>query len=347
MRSFTDLGNKLIHQARIAHAFRHTTVVEETATILCSLPIKEYQHAGQYYLAWCALQGSNKDLDNSRAALEKVAARATTNYKARAILSLGAVSALKGDSESQLYYYVESIKAARNRDVSTIVEAQQGIAILKAREGYHRSALQDLEQLLPLARHSERLVYHDFLNSYAVELTTANRVTEACNITKVILASPFASAYPEWQETLDDVRSKHKKRSIVAISRPRIEGAFETELPVPNDPINRARIRAVIELMVANLDRTITLAELAKTVNLSASHFSHLFKAETGFAPIEYLINLRMEKAGHLLATTFLSVKEIMANVGYDNRANFLRRFEKDYEVTPTEYRRRAFARDR
>lgn len=347
MRGFTDLGNKLIHQARIAHAFRHTTVVEETATILCSLPIKEYQHAGQYYLAWCALQGSNKDLDTSEATLEKVAARATTNYKARAILSLGAVSALKGDSESQLYYYVESIKAARNRDVSTIVEAQQGIAILKAREGYHRSALQDLEQLLPLARHSEHLVYHDFLNSYAVELTTANRVTEACNITKVILASPFASAYPEWQETLDDVRSKHKKRSIVAISRPRIEGAFETELPVPNDPINRARIRAVIELMVANLDRTITLAELAKTVNLSASHFSHLFKAETGFAPIEYLINLRMEKAGHLLATTFLSVKEIMANVGYDNRANFLRRFEKDYEVTPTEYRRRAFARER
>lgn len=347
MRSFRDLGNKLIHQARIAHAFRHTTVVEETATILCSLPMKEYQQAGQYYLAWCALQGSNKDLDSSRAALEKVAARATTNYKARAILSLGAVSALKGDSESQLHYYVESIKAARDRDVSTIVEAQQGIAILKAREGYHRSALQDLEQLLPLARYSEHLVYHDFLNSYAVELTTANRVGEACNITKIILASPFASAYPEWQETLADVRSKHKKRSIVAISRRETERESEGASPAPNNAINSARVRAVIEFMRANLHRKITLAELANRVNLSASHFSHVFKAETGFAPIEHLINLRMEKAGDLLATTFLSVKEIMANVGYDNRANFLRRFEKDYDVTPTEYRRRAFARER
>ena len=58
-------------------------------------------------------------------------------------------------------------------------------------------------------------------------------------------------------------------------------------------------------------------------------------------------IRTRMEKAAHLLAATFLSVKEIMANVGYDNRANFLRRFEEDYDVTPTEYRRRAFARER
>jgi len=45
VRSFTDLGNKLIHQAQIAHAFRHTTVVEEAATILCTLPITERESA--------------------------------------------------------------------------------------------------------------------------------------------------------------------------------------------------------------------------------------------------------------------------------------------------------------
>jgi len=83
------------------------------------------------------------------------------------------------DPESQLYYYLESIKAARNHDVSTMVEAKQGIAILKAKEGFHKSALRDLEQLLPLARYSEPLVYHDFLNSYAVELTRAGRIGKA------------------------------------------------------------------------------------------------------------------------------------------------------------------------
>lgn len=298
----------------------------------------------QHYLAWCALRGSDKDLNNSHATLEKVAERATTKYKARAILSLGALSALKGESESQFYYYLESIKAARNRDASTIVEAQQGIAILKAREGYHKSALHDLEHLLPLAKVSEHLVYHDFLNSYAVELTTAGRITEACNITKVILASPFASAYPEWQETLADVRTKHKQRSIVAISQPQIERETDAESAVSSNPINRARVRAVTEFMGANLHRRIALAELAKTVNLSTPHFSHLFKAETGVAAGEYLIGLRMEKASQLLATTFLSIKQIMAEVGYYNKSNFGRQFRRHFHVTPSEYRKRAFS---
>lgn len=339
--SFRELGNQLINQAQIAHAFRRVSLVEEAAAILCSLPLKEYQNVGQYYLAWCALGGNDQDLNNSRAALEKVSESATTKYKARAILSLGAVSALRGDAEAQLYYYLESIKAAHNRDVSTVVEANQGIAILKAREGSHKSALQDLEELLPLARYSEHLVYHDFLNSYAVELTRAERIGEACSITKVILASPFASAYPEWQETLADVRTKHKQRSIVTVSQP-IEQRSETELGVPNNPINRARVRAVIDFMSANLHRRITLAELAKTVNLSPAYFACRFKAETGVAPGEYLIRLRIDKASRLLASTFLSVKQVMAEVGFNSRINFIRRFRKNFHVTPSEYRKRA-----
>src|SRR6267378_5607816 len=108
---FRELGDRLIRQAQIAHAFRRVSAVEEAAMILCSLPLKEYQHAGHYYLSWCARRGSKRDLDKSQSALEKIAASATTKYKARAVLSLGAVSALKGDYESQLYYYLESIKA--------------------------------------------------------------------------------------------------------------------------------------------------------------------------------------------------------------------------------------------
>ncbi len=342
--SFRELGNRLIHQAQIGHAFRRVSVVEEAATLLSSLPLKEYQSAGQYYLAWCARRGSNNDLTGSEALLENVARSATTQFKAGAILSLGAVSGLKGDSESQLHYYLESIKAARASDVSTIVEAHQGIAILKARERSHKSALKDLEQLLPLARYSDQLVYHDFLNSYAVELTTAGRINEACNITKVLLASPFVSAYPEWHQTLAEVRTKHKQRSSIAISRPQIEPESEDQTRVPNNPINSARIRAVIDFMAANLHRKIALPELAKIVNLSSRHFCNVFKAETGVPPGQYLIGLRMERAGQLLTTTFLSIKQIMAEVGYYNKSNFGRSFKSHFEVTPSEYRALAYS---
>jgi AraC-like DNA-binding protein len=213
--------------------------------------------------------------------------------------------------------------------------------ILKAREGSHKSALQDLEQLLPLARYSEPLVYHDFLNSYAVELTEAGRIGEACGITKVILASPFACAYPEWQETLADVRTKHKQRSIVTISRP-IEEGSESEPAVPNSPVNKARVRAVIDFMNANFQQTISVTELAGVVNLSPSYFSRIFKHETGVPPVDYLIRLRMEKASDLLANTFLSIKQVMAEVGCYNKSNFVRQFRKYFNVTPSEYRLRA-----
>lgn len=81
---------------------------------------------------------------------------------------------------------------------------------------------------------------------------------------------------------------------------------------------------------------------LAKAVGLSTPYFSQLFKLETGVPLGEYLIRLRMERAGQLLATTFMSIKQIMADVGYYNKANFGRSFKKRFDVTPSEYRRRA-----
>jgi len=115
-------------------------------------------------------------------------------------------------------------------------------------------------------------------------------------------------------------------------------------MPVAN-AIRKARMQAAIDFMTANLHRSISVSELAKFVRLSDSHFARLFKAEIGIAPGQYLTNLRMEKAGHLLATSFLSVKEIMITVGYKSRGNFIRFFKRYFHTTPSEYRKREFNR--
>ena len=107
--------------------------------------------------------------------------------------------------------------------------------------------------------------------------------------------------------------------------------------------IRNPRIQTAIHFMNSNLERPILLAEMAAAVRLSPSHLSHLFKTQTGFSPGEYLRRLRIEKASHLLATTLLSIKEIMAMVGYNNRSNFLRHFRRYYDVAPSEYRQRNY----
>jgi len=104
------------------------------------------------------------------------------------------------------------------------------------------------------------------------------------------------------------------------------------------DEIRKERVQAAIDFMSANLHRSISVNELANSVHVSPSHFARLFKTETGIAPGQYLTNLRMEKAGQLLATTFLSIKEVVGAVGYKSRNNFLRFFRRHFHTTPSEY---------
>lgn len=108
---------------------------------------------------------------------------------------------------------------------------------------------------------------------------------------------------------------------------------------IPENAISDSRVRFVIGFMNANLQRRIPLTELASVANLSAPYFCRLFASQTGLSPGEYLRRLRMEKARHLLTTSFLRIKEVMAMVGYDTKSHFARHFKRSFGLTPSDYR--------
>jgi transcriptional regulator GlxA family with amidase domain len=89
--------------------------------------------------------------------------------------------------------------------------------------------------------------------------------------------------------------------------------------------------------MGSNLHRKVSAPELARMVRLSAAHLSELFRRETGTSLARYYRQLRLEHARHLLETTFLSVKEVAANVGF-GLSHFVRDFAKVYGVSPRRY---------
>jgi transcriptional regulator GlxA family with amidase domain len=99
------------------------------------------------------------------------------------------------------------------------------------------------------------------------------------------------------------------------------------------------KTKAVIKFMQANLHRKISLAELSKVVGMSSSHLGHLFKIETGLAPGQYLMRLRVRKARGLLMESTLSVKQIMFAVGFNDKSDFVRSFKKAYGLSPSDYR--------
>ncbi|MBA3240337.1 MAG: helix-turn-helix transcriptional regulator [Acidobacteria bacterium] len=93
--------------------------------------------------------------------------------------------------------------------------------------------------------------------------------------------------------------------------------------------------------METHLHRELSLEEIAQSVNLSASRFRHLFKAETGIAPAQYLKVIRMRRARELIATTYLTMKQVMSRVGGRDRTHFAKDFKRIYGLTPAEYRDR------
>lgn len=119
-----------------------------------------------------------------------------------------------------------------------------------------------------------------------------------------------------------------------------LKGKSLRQSVVPESRIPNPRLRIVTDFMNANLHRRIRLAELAGTANLSSSRFSHVFKTQTGLSPGEYLRRLRMEKARHLLATSLLRIKEIMAMAGYNSKSHFVRHFRRSFGPSPSEYRK-------
>ncbi len=115
------------------------------------------------------------------------------------------------------------------------------------------------------------------------------------------------------------------------------------DLPVTTD----WRIRQVIAILTTDLSHAHTSEELAARVGLSASRLAHLFKAETGLSPRQYLVHLRLHAALALLATTSLSVKEVMHRVGVCDRSYFNRLIRKHSRHAPGEYRKLARAEPR
>jgi AraC family transcriptional regulator len=95
-----------------------------------------------------------------------------------------------------------------------------------------------------------------------------------------------------------------------------------------------------IEYMHANIDKPISLSEIAQAANRSPSHIARIFSAELGVPPHRYLVTLRVEKARRLLQRTSLSIAEIAYDCGFAHQEHLTRLFRRHCNITPAAYRR-------
>lgn len=99
------------------------------------------------------------------------------------------------------------------------------------------------------------------------------------------------------------------------------------------------KLAEAIAYIEKNYAESLSVSGLAKLSNYSERQFIRLFKETFGCIPIDYITNLRMQKARELLKTSSLPVTEIASRCGYNDSNYFSRIFKKHNAETPSEYR--------
>ena len=104
-------------------------------------------------------------------------------------------------------------------------------------------------------------------------------------------------------------------------------------------------IRSAIIFINNNINRELSVADVAGRCNLSESHFRRLFKVATGRSPKEFIISRKISRAKSLLSSR-LPVKEISTMLGYRDEFYFRRIFRKVTGITPGQYMASLFHRE-
>jgi AraC-like DNA-binding protein len=103
---------------------------------------------------------------------------------------------------------------------------------------------------------------------------------------------------------------------------------------------SRMDIDHVIEYINVQYANQITVEDMSSVIALSSSHFSRLFKKETGMSPQEYLIDVRLNRARSYLLKSDKNLTEIAHDCGFASSAHFSSSFRRRYGQPPSALRR-------
>ena len=99
----------------------------------------------------------------------------------------------------------------------------------------------------------------------------------------------------------------------------------------------RWQLRRVLDYLDAHMPEAVPLAELA---GLSQAHFARAFKASTGFAPYQWQLRARIDRARALLLRTDKSLDDVADASGFADAVHLGRTFRKVTGISPAAWRR-------
>jgi AraC-like DNA-binding protein len=108
------------------------------------------------------------------------------------------------------------------------------------------------------------------------------------------------------------------------------------------DDASLDRINAIVSRLTDDLSQPLSLADVAAELGMSESRFSRFFRRATGNNFTDFVNRVRINRACQLLMETEWQITHICFEVGFNNVANFNRRFLEIKGMTPSEFRKQS-----
>ena len=177
---------------------------------------------------------------------------------------------------------------------------------------------------------SKNLEIDKIKNQFFDLIVTANNATRELN--KSFSSSTFDNAFATLSSENDIKLLKEFAQKFLMECSQAVSSIKKAE----ENPI----IKKVCTYVDENLSSDISLESAADFAGVSSFYLSKLFKEEKGETFINYISDKRLEKSRQLLESTEYSIKEITAEVGYNDQNYFSRIFKSKYGLSPKEYRK-------
>jgi transcriptional regulator GlxA family with amidase domain len=129
--------------------------------------------------------------------------------------------------------------------------------------------------------------------------------------------------------------------SVMPLERDGGQAQFIVHRPTAQD---ETTLEPLLRWLADNLDRELTLDEIARQALLSTRTLNRRFREQTGTTPRQWLLRARVRRAQELLETTHHPVARIGTLVGFGSAATFRERFRRHVGTSPRAYRE-AFGR--
>ncbi len=166
-----------------------------------------------------------------------------------------------------------------------------------------------------------------------------------CHFTALSCIGPMLPVEQEINSVMEEMLHKetgfwllmqgHLRRLLGLLESPKL---YHSALVYKGND-NKSELASAIRLQVEVRQGVITKQELAEQLNYNAAYLCRFIKQNFGKTFTEYCLSVRLNYAAQMLRSTRWSVATICDKLGFTNRTYFYKAFEKEYRMTPSNYR--------